>query len=34
MDLDNVDNIDTVQPSDMDAPHQQYDGYGDGNVYF
>ena len=31
MDLDNVD---TVQPSDMATLHQQYDGYGDGNVYF
>ena len=31
MDLDNVD---TVQPSDMDTLRQQYEGYGDGNVYF
>ena len=29
-----LDNIDTVQPSDTDALHQQYDGYEDGNVYF
>ena len=31
MDLDNVE---TVHSSDMATLHQQYDGYGDGNVYF
>ena len=34
MDFDNVDNVDTVQSSDMATLHQQYDGYSDGNVYF